>query len=283
MTRLGDVLRLATDGLKAAGVVSARLDARLLLARALGVDGAWVFSHPDHVLQSAEAAAFDRLLARRRRREPMSHILGQREFWSMPFKVTADTLDPRPDSETVIEAILEQLPDRRAPLSVLDLGTGSGCLLLALLSELPSATGLGVDISPAALVVAGDNARALGLAGRARLQLGEWGAGLTGPFDIIVANPPYIADGELAGLAPEVRCFEPRLALAGGPDGLAAYRALASQVARLLASSPPAIVAFEVGAGQAPAVSVLLQAAGLAAPTVRRDLGRVERCVIAVR
>jgi len=207
----------------------------------------------------------------------MSSILGRREFWSLDFVVTPDTLAPRPDSETLIEAVLAALPDRSAPLSLVDFGTGTGCLLLTLLSELPNAEGIGIDISRPALAIAGGNAKRLGLADRCRFLCSDWSAALEGRFDLIISNPPYIPSGDIAGLEPEVARFEPLSALDGGADGLDAYRALAAQIPPLL--KPGGIGAFEVGAGQAPQVAALLAEAGLTPRGIHRDLGGIERVV----
>jgi release factor glutamine methyltransferase len=278
---VGALVARMADGFKAAGIETARLDARLLLAHALGCGTTAIFSHPERPLSADELAEAEALMARRQRREPVSHILGRREFWSLSFAVTADTLDPRPDTETVVEAVLAQLPDRAAPLRLLDFGTGTGCILLALLSELPNARGLGVDISPAALAVATTNAQSLGMAQRVSLTCADWGRGIDGLFDVITANPPYIPNDEIAGLEAEVAAFEPRGALAGGPDGLDCYRALAPHIARLLA--PGGVAALEVGKGQDQAVGSLLQETGLSLAGTRLDLAGVGRCVIASR
>jgi release factor glutamine methyltransferase len=265
--------------LGAAGVEQPRRDARLLLAEALGGRPELVTGYPERPLEPSQASRFRALVGRRAAREPVSRILGRREFWSLDLRVNADVLDPRPESETVVEAVLGRIDDREAPVRILDLGTGSGCLLLALLSELPRARGLGVDISPAALAVARENARRLGLSARAAFGQGDWAQGLPGSWQAIVSNPPYIMDTEIADLAPEVARYDPELALSGGPDGLAAYRSLAPQVARLLA--PGGILAVEVGAGQAGEVARLLEAAGLAGLDRMRDLAGQERCVLA--
>jgi release factor glutamine methyltransferase len=267
--------------LGAAGVERPRRDARILLAEALGGRPELVTGYPERLLDPGQASRFRALVGRRAAREPVSRILGRREFWSLDLCISADVLDPRPESETVVEAVLGRIGDRAAPVRILDLGTGSGCLLLALLSELPRARGLGVDISPAALAIARENARRLGLSPRTAFRLGSWAQGLTGSWQVIVSNPPYIMDHEIADLAPEVARYDPRLALSGGADGLAAYRSLAPQVARLLASN--GILAFEVGAGQAGEVGQLLGAAGLTGVACMRDLGAVERCVLATR
>lgn len=277
----GQALSELTERLRAAGVSSARLDARLLVAAALGVEPGKVFSHPERPLSDDEGIRLAGLADRRVGREPMSHILGRREFWSLSFKVTADTLDPRPDTETLVEAVLELVPDRRKAVNLLDLGTGTGCILLALLSEFSEARGLGVDASPAALAVAVENARSLGLSHQTKFICGDWGREITGLFDVIVSNPPYIPDHEIGALEPEVAAFEPKSALAGGPDGLVCYRSLAPDVARLLKIG--GIAALEVGQGQARPVGLIMQQHGLNLVGVRRDLGGVERCVLLSR
>ena len=281
MTTAGAAAAAACARLAAAGIAAPRLDARLLVAYVLGVAPQTVFTRPEMPLSGAQAAALDALVARRAAREPVSRLLNRRGFWTLDFALGPDTLDPRPDSETLIEALLAALPERDRPLRVVDFGTGSGCLLLALLTERPAAWGLGVDRSPGALTVARANAAACGLAGRTAFVCADWGRGLDGCFDAILANPPYIPEDEIARLEPEVAVFDPRLALAGGPDGLDCYRVLAPDVARLLA--PGGAAALEVGAGQDAAVGRMLQDAGLAVAEIRRDLGGVPRCVVAIR
>ena len=281
MTTIGEVLVDLTERLRKAEITSARLDARLLVAHILGVPGTTVFSHPERPISTEEEERLRQAGDRRLRREPMSHILGRREFWSLSFKVTADTLDPRPDTETVVEAALSVVADRQAALRLLDFGSGTGCILLALLSELPQASGVGVDASPAALAVARENAKTLGLSHRAGFVLGDWGQGIDQCFDVILANPPYIAECEIDGLEAEVALYEPRQALSGGEDGLDCYRALAPDVARLL--KPGGTAVLEVGKGQADAVGRLLQNQGLLLLAARSDLAGVERCVLALR
>ncbi len=278
---LSEGLNDATGRLTAAGVEGARRDARLLMAAALSVGPEVILADPGRPLSGAEGARFESMIARRLKREPVSRILGRREFWSLPFRVTRATLDPRPDSETLIEAVLAHLADPAAPRRLLDLGTGTGCLLLALLSELPGAEGLGVDRSEAAVLVARENAESLGLAGRAGFATGDWAQGLDADWDVVVCNPPYIAESEIPALAPEVGRYDPAEALAGGGDGLAAYRRLVPQVAGILA--PDGLFALELGAGQAAAVSALAMAAGLRVLGCRRDLRGVERCLLACR
>jgi release factor glutamine methyltransferase len=278
VSEVGTLLRQAAERLAAAGVVDAPRDARLLLQEASGISVALQVAFPEREVEEPALARFLALVERRRERRPMAQLLGRREFWSLSFRVTADTLDPRPDSETLVQAVLERIADRRAALRLLDLGTGTGCLLLALLHELPNATGLGVDLSPAALEVAAENARGLGLAGRATLRQGDWGDGLDGPFDLIASNPPYIESAAIPGLQPEVARFEPRLALDGGGDGLDAYRRLLPAAARLL--SPGGLAAFEMGDGQADSVIALGRAAALRQIATVADLGGVRRVTL---
>ncbi len=278
-SRISEALESAAARLRTAGVEGPRRDARLLLGEALGVGNEQLFAWPERSLSAADHTGFEALIARRERREPVSRILGRREFWSLNFRITPVTLDPRPDSESLVQAVLERIPDHGAPLKILDLGTGSGCLLLALLSELPKARGLGVDVSEPALQVARENAATLGLAGRSRFERRSWAAGLSGSWQLIVSNPPYIRESEIEGLAPEVIRYDPRLALAAGPEGLDAYRALVPQIASLLA--PDGLVALEIGVGQYGAVRTLLAEFGLAQLGCARDLHGNQRCLLA--
>jgi len=267
---------------QAAGVDSARIDARLLLGFVLGGGAEQVLAQSGRDLTEAEAGQMETLVQRREAREPISHILGTREFWSLPFKVTAATLTPRPDTETIVEAALEGIAE--PPQRVLDLGTGSGCILLALLSEWKDAEGLGVDASLEALNVAKENATTLGFAKRARFVLGDWNQAhwtrdLGGPFDVVVSNPPYILDGDVAKLDADVRDFEPRRALVGGADGLGAYRAIIKGLPELL--MPGGLVVFEVGVNQAEDVANLLMERNFSRIEQRRDLAGIQRAVMA--
>jgi release factor glutamine methyltransferase len=275
---IGDAVARAAALLAEAGVAGARREARLLAALALEIDPAIVLGYPERPLDARAGERFMALVARRAAREPLSRIGGMREFWSLSFALTRDTLDPRPDSETLVAAALDRLPDRHAPWRILDLGTGSGCLLLALLSELPQAFGVGLDLAPGAAAAARRNAAALGLSGRAGFVVGSWDAAIRGPVDVILANPPYIPSAAIDDLAPEVARYEPRRALDGGPDGLDAYRLLAPAVQRLL--RPGGVGLVEIGERQAGAVTALMERAGLAVEEVRQDLAGIERCVV---
>jgi release factor glutamine methyltransferase len=275
---IGALIQAAAARLQAAGIEAPTREARLMLGHASGLSPTRIMAYPEHAIDAATAAAFGRLIDRRVAREPVARILGTREFWSLDFTVTPATLDPRPDSETIVEAALDCLPEKKSNLSIIDFGTGTGCLLLALLSELPNATGLGVDRSEAAARVAAGNARRLGLAGRAQFIVGDWAQALAGSVDLIVSNPPYIPAGDIAGLEPEVREHDPLTALAGGADGLDPYRLLAPETARLL--RPGGHVVFEIGQGQADDVAGLGTAAGLVLREQRADLGGILRAVV---
>ncbi|MGD9884227.1 MAG: peptide chain release factor N(5)-glutamine methyltransferase [Reyranella sp.] len=276
------LLRDAATALSAAGIDNVRFEARLLLARAAGLSVEQLVAHGAEAAPAPVAAGLRALTARRVRREPMAYILGEREFWGLPFKVSPAVLVPRPDSETVIETVLALMPARAQPLRLLDLGVGSGCLLLTLLREYPNATGIGLDASEAALAVTEGNAQALGVAARARLvrgdwRLPDWEKALAGPFDLVVSNPPYIEASAIDRLMPEVARFEPREALDGGPDGLAAYHRIAAAASALVA--PGGHLVVEAGEGQAIEISRIFESAGLAVGSPRKDLSGIDRVV----
>jgi release factor glutamine methyltransferase len=276
---IGGARRRLAQELRRHGLDTPELDARLLVGHALGLDHAALAARSDRPLTPTEAAAVATLAARRLAREPVARILGGKEFWGLPFALVAETLVPRPETETVVEAALEAVaPMRPAPLRLADLGTGSGALLLALLHELPNATGVGTDISLAALVCARANARALGLAARADFVACDYGSALAGTFDLVVSNPPYVARGDIAALAPEVRDFDPRRALDGGPDGLDGYRAIAADTRRLLA--PTGILIVELGFGQLAAAAAVFAAHGLAPGAPKHDLEGTARALV---
>jgi release factor glutamine methyltransferase len=261
--------------LAAAGVESPVSDARLLLEAAAGASRADILAEPRRPLSGEQEALLEAYLARRETREPVSRILGVRGFWKLMLRVNADVLSPRPESETILDAVLPWF-EVGAAFTVLDLGVGSGALLLAMLAERPAARGLGVDVSEEALAVARDNAAHLGLAVRAAFLRTDWTSGLADHgFDLVVANPPYIPSSVIAGLAPEVRDHDPRLALDGGLDGLAAYRELAPQIMRVLKAG--ARFALEFGPGQASPVAELMAAAGAVEIKVVKDLGDRDR------
>lgn len=274
-TALDQALRQATARLAAAGIEQAHREARILLAAAIGADQSGLLRRRGGDLTTDEAVRFDRMVTRRAQRISAAHVIGAREFWSLSFRVTEDTLVPRPDSELVIETALELRPARPAIRSILDLGIGTGCLLLAALSEYPDAWGLGVDLSPKAAAVARANAEALGLGERAAIAAGRWTDALaTTPaarFDLLLCNPPYIPAADIAGLMPEVGLHEPRLALDGGADGLDPYRFLFADLPQRLA--PGGLALFEFGIGQADALQALAEASGLAVIARRTDLG----------
>lgn len=342
MPTIRDALHHGAARLQTAGIDNPRLEARLLLAHALGKDVAALLRDQG---SATDEACYDALLSRRVAREPFALIVGHREFWSLDFAVSPATLIPRPDSETLIEAALIIMPGldpgirtstgttrdagirsghndegkavtsiasrtragqrphpnagrdmpgddagtggarpsphlasrSASPRRVLDLGTGTGCLLLAALSEYPVAFGVGVDRSPAAAHLAARNAAMLGMANRAAFMCGDWTAALGGTFDLILCNPPYIATDELTSLIPDVARYEPAAALDGGADGYAAYRSIIPDLPRLLA--PQGIAVLEVGQGQAPTVASLAQQAGFTS-VVQRDLSGIERALV---
>jgi release factor glutamine methyltransferase len=276
---IGMLVGRAVARLAAAGIAEPRHEARLILALALGIEPVTVLGWPERMVQPALAAKAEALVARRAVGEPVSRLRGKREFWSLDFALSPDTLDPRPDSETLIAAALDDIADRNAGLRVVDFGTGTGCLLLALLSELPQATGTGIDIAPGAVAMAQANATALGLANRANFRVGSWDTEFDEPADVILSNPPYIASREIGRLPPEVLAFDPRTALDGGSDGLCAYRALGASIRGLLAPAGNAYI--EIGAGQGLQVARILGESGLRVTAMRRDLAGIERCVIA--
>jgi len=278
---IGSALAEAAAALAAAGFDEPRRRGRRLLAAALRLSAAEIFAHPEAALIAAEEAQHAEMLSRMIAREPLSRIVGRREFWGLEFVLSADTLDPRPDSESMVEAVLSRLADRTQPYRFLDLGTGTGCLLLALLSEFPQAIGVGVDVAAGAAATARRNAKLLDLGDRAYFAVGDWARAIAGGFDAVVANPPYIPTRAIPELPPEVRDYDPKRALDGGSDGLQSYRAIAADLLTLL--RPDGVFATEIGLGQAEAVAPILAQNGLAIDGYATDLGGVIRCVIARR
>jgi release factor glutamine methyltransferase len=280
---VAETRRALATKLNAAGIESADLDARILIGQALGVNHAALTADSARVVTPAEQTAIAALVRRRLDREPVARIVGRKEFWSLPLRLNSATLVPRPETETIVEAALAAIDTRGShshPLRVADLGTGSGALALALLSELPNAFVVATDLSTDALSIARDNARELGL-DRAKFVACDMAQALRGPFDLIVSNPPYIASEDIAGLDPEVRTYDPRLALDGGLDGLDAYRAIASAVPALL--TPRGFLVVELGIEQMEPVTALFAAAGLAPLRFRADLNGVPRALVAQR
>ena len=273
---LSDALALAIPRLRAAGIEDAPRDARLLLAHACGIASDRLTLHLRDDLTAAAQRSFADSIAARLLRQPVSQLTGQRLFWGRPFRVTPDVLDPRPETETLIAAALE------VPFTnVLDLGTGTGCILLTLLLERPGTRGLGVDLSPAALAVAMGNRTDHGMQGPMALRQGSWYDPVDQQFDLIVSNPPYIAAAEMAGLAPEVRDHEPHMALTDGGDGLGAYRAIVAGAAAHLV--PQGVLMVEIGPTQAAAVVAMMVAAGLQSPRVIADMDGRDRVIRAVK
>ncbi len=271
MIALGAAVALVAARLAAAGIEDSRREARIILAAACKVDAAGLLS-----IDVVDEAVFEPVLRRREAREPLAYILGRREFWGLMFEVSPATLIPRPDSETLVEAALAAGPYAR----VLDLGTGTGCLLLAVLHEFPSAFGIGVDISPAAAALAARNAAALKISDRAAFFAGSWADALDQQFDLVLSNPPYIPATEILTLMPEVQKFEPVGALDGGVDGLDAYRKIVGNLPRLLAPGGRAIL--ELGVGQAKAVAELAAGADFDCAT-RADLSGIARAAVLTR
>jgi release factor glutamine methyltransferase len=262
---------LLADG----GIAEAAGDARFLLLGVLGLETRDLVLDGDRLLDPDEAASFDAALARRLAGEPVARILGAWEFWGLPFRLAPETLVPRPDTEILIEVALAAVADRTSPLRCIDLGTGSGCILTALLTELPGASGIGVDRSEAAVKVARHNAAANGIGDRAAFFVGDWCDAACGTFDLIVSNPPYIVQEVIATLHREVQDHDPIAALDGGPDGLEAYRRILDGVGALLA--PGGTLAVEIGYDQARAVRALAQARGFMEGGLTRDLAGHDR------
>jgi release factor glutamine methyltransferase len=274
----GSLVAAAAAALSAAGFEDGRRYSRRLVAAALAISQVDLFGHPDQAVDQHQISRVRVMLGRMLAHEPLSRILQQREFWGLRFALSVDTLDPRPETETVVEAVLRRIPERRAHFRFLDLGTGTGCLLLALLSEFPRACGVGVDITEGAVKTAMCNAATLGFSDRAFFYVSDWGTAVSGKFDVIVSNPPYISTGELGLLPREVACHDPLQALDGGEDGLAAYREIARDLPMLLTSD--GIFVAEVGIRQADAVAGILAAKGLLLDGIEKDLAGIARCSV---
>lgn len=269
--------KAAQARLKDARIDSPSIDARVLLEAATGASRTDILTDPYRALTADQAAVLNAYVERRLRREPVSRILGKTGFWKIMLNVTPDVLSPRADTESILDVVLLAFPPHKA-FEMIDLGTGSGAILLAVLAERAGARGVGTDVSSEALAVAKENAANLDLNDRAAFLRTEWATGLAdGGFDLVVSNPPYIPSGDIAGLDPEVREHDPRLALDGGPDGLQAYRDLAPEIARIL--KPEGIFAVEIGWDQGPQVKALFEQAGFKDVKVVKDLGDRDRVV----
>ena len=263
--------------LKAAGIDSPSIDARLLLEASTGAGRVDILTDPYRVVDADKIAVLDAMIERRLKREPVSRILGKKGFWKIMLNVTPDVLSPRPDTETLLDVIVRAFPPHRA-FEMVDLGTGSGAILLATLMERAGARGVGTDISTEAIAVARENAANLDLDGRCTFIRTDWAAGFADDsFDLVVSNPPYIPTGDIPGLDPEVREHDPHLALDGGPDGLQPYRDLAPEIARIL--RPEGVFAVEIGWDQGAQVKALFEAAGFRGVKVVKDLGDRDRVV----
>jgi release factor glutamine methyltransferase len=275
---VSETLHVMAQAFRPAGIEEAETDARVLIGHALRLDRGKLIAQSDRLLEAREIDAISTLAARRLKHEPVSRILGKKEFWSLALTVTPDVLVPRPETETVVEVALDFVVRgglRMEKLRILDIGTGSGALLLALLHELPNATGTGTDTSKAAVQVAHDNAASLGFGPRCSFIVCDIASDVQGSFDLIVSNPPYIARADIATLPPEVRDYDPMIALDGGNDGLAAHRAIAANAKRLLA--PGGRLFVELGKGQEAAVRGLFAQAGLTVGPARKDLAGIPR------
>ncbi len=272
--RIDEALREAARRLSDLPDGEGRRDARVLLAHLVG-DFEMLYREPEKELKPEDIAIYFGWVGRRAEREPVSHIIGKREFYSREFSVSANVLDPRPDSETLVEAVLSRVSPDKVGASILDLGTGSGCLLITLLLELPSAKGVGVDISSDALAQAKENAERLSVSSRSEFVKSKWFNNVDGKFDVIVSNPPYIETAVIETLQPEVRDFEPHLALDGGVDGLDCYRDILTDIGNFL--QPDGLVVFEIGQGQDQDLIVLMQDAGLSEIQMHKDLSSIVR------
>jgi release factor glutamine methyltransferase len=271
----------ARKRLEAVGIDSPVIDARLLVEAAAEATRVDIIADPHRLLSDDQEQTLEAYVARRERREPVSHILGRKGFWKIMVGVTRDVLTPRPDTETLVDLALKTFPEGRV-FNILDLGVGSGAILLAILAERPGAKGLGVDVSEEALAVARENAANLGLAGRVALLRGDWTQGLAeASFDLVVSNPPYIPTQDIEGLQPEVSRYEPRLALDGGPDGLDAYRILVPEILRVV--KPGGRFLVEIGFDQAEAVQALFKSAGAKEIVTIKDLANKDRVIMGVR
>ena len=272
------VLEWAKEKLLGAQIESPILDARLLLGFALGTPHARFYGLEDKILTRSQADNYVKVIERRCKREPVSRIMGTRGFWDLTLRLNRSSLDPRPDSEILIESILRAFPDKAANLKFIDFGTGTGCLLLSALNEFPNSNGVGVDISNECIKLAKENAILNGLGQRSLFIESDWGREVTDKFDVIIANPPYIQSDTIPTLDPEVKNFDPHLALNGGPDGLSCYRKLAPQFAAVLKER--GLIFLEIGYNQSESVASIMEHSGLKCLQINQDLGKRDRCLV---
>ena len=276
--KVSEVLKIAITKFKAAGIAQPISDARILLGHSLNKPNERFYGKEEEVIQSEHLNDFSAKILRRCKREPVSKILGLKEFWNLELQVSPYVLDPRPDSETLIEAARKQFPDKNSALNVLDLGTGSGCLLLAALQEWPHSFGLGIDIDYRCIELVKKNAIRNGLNGRVKFQTGNWASNLDKKFDIILCNPPYIPANKIAKLNEEVRLYEPETALNGGQTGLDCYVELAAQFSNLLSSD--GLIFLEIGFGQKKQILGIMRSNSLKLIKIEKDLAQIDRCLI---
>ena len=276
---LGSVYRYLIRELSLSKIENPQLEARILLAFASGVKQTRIIGYPEDRLDNSIISNLEKIMARRKTGEPIAYITGVKEFWSLNFNVTKETLIPRPHSETIVQSVLDTITNHMDRISILDLGTGPGCLLLALLSELPKAIGVGIDTSSTSCKIAEKNAKELGLNNRAKFYQGNWMEGIHDQFDIIVTNPPYVAEPDMKFLDREIRLFEPHVALSGGPDGVAAYRLIAKEsITRLKTAG---ILVVEIGINQAQSIRDIFVQNGLKVIKTQRDFSNIDRCILA--
>jgi release factor glutamine methyltransferase len=271
-------LLIAKELLSLAAIETPILDARVLLGFVLGRPEERFYGLEDKLLGETELNSYEKIIRRRCKREPVSRILGQRDFWDLTLKLNPSSLDPRPDSETLIEAITKHVPNKNSRLNIIDLGTGTGCLLLAALKELPNSFGVGVDISDNCIKIAKENAHYNSLSNRTTFLANDWTQNITEKFDIILCNPPYIKETEIKDLEPEVKSFDPYIALNGGPDGLSCYKAIAHQFVKILANK--GLIFLELGHKQKLSVIKIMKTEGLQTLHIEKDLGDKERCLV---
>ena len=272
------ILEWAKEKLLEAQIESSILDARLLLGFALGTPQERFYGSEDEILTKTQADNYIKIIERRCKREPVSRIIGTRGFWNLTLKINQSSLDPRPDSEVLIESILKTFPEKADNLKFIDFGTGTGCLLLSALNEFPNSSGVGVDISKECVELARENATLSGLSRRALFIQSDWGREVTDKFDIIIANPPYIQSNIISSLDPEVKNFDPHIALNGGQDGLSCYRELAPQFVKILKKG--GLVFLEIGYNQRESVSNIMEQSGLKCLHINQDLGNRDRCLV---